>query len=42
MAPEPGPITIGAVRSSLEADLEHEQPENPKINLEDLCMAVAQ
>jgi putative transposase len=42
MTSESDPITIGAVRSSLEADLEHEQPEIPKLNLEDLCMAVAQ
>src|SRR5205814_969813 len=26
MTPESNPITIGAVRSSLEADLEHERP----------------
>jgi len=35
-------ITIGAVRSSLEADLEHQQSEIPNLNLEDPCMAVAQ
>jgi putative transposase len=42
MIPEPDPITIGALRSSLEADLEHEQPEIPNLNPEALCMAVAQ
>jgi putative transposase len=36
------PITIGAVRSSLEADLERQQPEISNLNLEDLCMVVAQ
>ena len=36
------PIAIEAERSSLEANLEHEQPEIPNLNLEDLCMAVAQ
>jgi len=39
---EPNPITIEAVRSSLEADLEHESPEIPNLNLEALCMAVVQ
>jgi len=34
--------TIEAVRSSLGADLEHQRPEIPNLNLEDLCMAVAQ
>jgi putative transposase len=34
--------TIEAVRSSLEADLEREQPEILNLNLEDPCMAVAQ
>jgi len=42
MTPESHPITIGAVRSSLEADLEYERPEIPNLHLEDLCMAVAQ
>ena len=42
MTSESNPITIGAVRSSLEADLEHEQPEIPNLTLEDLCVAVAQ
>ena len=39
---ESNPITIEAVRSSLEADLELEQTEIPNLNLEDLCMAVVQ
>ena len=34
--------TIEAVRSSLGADLEHQRPEIPNLNLEDLCMVVAQ
>jgi len=42
MTSESNPITIRAVRSSLEADLEHEQPEIPNLHLEDLCMAVVQ
>jgi len=42
MTPESHPITIGAVRSSLEADLDYERPEIPNLHLEDLCMAVAQ
>ncbi len=42
MTSESNPITIGAVRSSLEADLEHEQPEIPNLHLEDLCMAEVQ
>ena len=41
MTSESNPITIGAVRSSLEADLEPQQPEIPNLNLEDLCMAEA-
>ncbi len=36
------PITIGAGRSSLEADLERKQPEIPNLNFEEPCMAVAQ
>jgi putative transposase len=36
------PITIEAVRSSLEADLERQQSEILNLNLDDLCMAVAQ
>ena len=39
---ESNPITIEAVRSSLEADLELEQTEIQNLNLEDLCMAVVQ
>ena len=39
---ESNPITIEAVRSSLEADLERTQPEIPNLNIEELCMAVAQ
>jgi putative transposase len=35
-------ITIEAVRSSLEADLERKSPEIPNLNFEELCMAVAQ
>jgi len=42
MASDSQSITIGAVRSSLEADLEHQQSEIPNLNLEDPCMAVAQ
>ncbi len=42
MASDSHPITIGAVRSSLEADLERQQPEILNLNLEDLHMAVAQ
>ncbi len=42
MASDSNPITIGPVRSSLEADLERQQSEIPNLNLEDLCMAVAQ
>jgi len=42
MTQEPDPSTIGAMRSSLEADLEHKPPEIPHLSLEDLCMAVAQ
>ena len=34
--------TIEAVRSSLEVDLEHQRPEIPNLNLEDLYMAEAQ
>ena len=36
------PITIEAVRASLEADLERKQPAIPNLNFEDLCMTVAQ
>ena len=39
---ESNPITIEALRSSLEADLELEQTEIQNLNLEDLCMAVVQ
>jgi putative transposase len=39
---ESDPITIDAVRSSLEADLERKQPEIPNLNIEESCMAVAQ
>ena len=42
MTSESNPITIEAVGSSLEADLEREQTEIPNLNLEDLCMAVVQ
>ncbi len=42
MAMESDPITIGAVRSSLKADLERKQPEIPNLNFEEPCMAVAQ
>ncbi len=42
MTSESHPIAIEAVRSSLEADLEHQPPEIPNLNPEDLCMAVAQ
>jgi putative transposase len=42
MTPESNPITIAAVRSSLEADLRHEPPEIPNLNLDQLCMPVAQ
>jgi hypothetical protein len=37
---EPNPIRIEAVRSSLEADLEHESSEIPNLDLEAPCMAV--
>ena len=39
---ESHPITIEAVRSSLEADLERKQLEIPNLNIEEPCMAVAQ
>ena len=39
---EPDPITIEAVRSFLEADLERKSPEIPNLNFEEPCMAVAQ
>ena len=39
---ESNPITIEAVRSSLEAALERTQPEIPNPNIEEPCMAVAQ
>jgi putative transposase len=42
MTSESNPLTIEAVRSSLEADLEHDQPEILNLNLEDPCMAAAQ
>jgi putative transposase len=42
VAPESHPITIGAVRSSLEADLGREHPAILDLDLEDLCMAGAQ
>ena len=42
MTSEPNPITVGAVRLSSEADLEHERPEIPDLNLEGLCIAVVQ
>ena len=42
MTSEPNSIPVGAVRSSLEADLEHESPEISNLNLEALCMAVVQ
>lgn len=38
---ESNPITIGAVRSSLKADLEHERPAIPNLTHEDFCMAGA-
>jgi putative transposase len=41
MTSESNPITIGAVRSSLEADPELDRPENPDLTLEDFCMAAA-
>jgi hypothetical protein len=39
---EPDPITIEAVRSFLEAGLEHGSHEIPHLNLAALCMAVVQ
>jgi len=39
---ESDPITIEALRASLEAALERKPPEIPNLNFEDLCMAVAQ
>jgi len=42
MTSESNPITIGALRSSLEADLEHERPGILNLTPEDFCMAVAQ
>src|SRR5437867_2478244 len=42
MASESGPITIGAVRSSCEADLDRIGPEILNLNHEGLCMAAAQ
>ncbi len=42
MTLESNPITIGAVRSSLEADLERKSPETPNLNFAKPCMAVAQ
>jgi putative transposase len=42
MTSESDPITIEAVRSSLEANLEWKSPEIPNLNIEETCMAVAQ
>ena len=42
MTPESDPITIEAVRSSLETNLERKSPEIPNLNIEEPCMAVAQ
>jgi putative transposase len=42
MSSESDPITIEAVRSSLEADLERKQPEIPNLKIEEPYMAVAQ
>jgi putative transposase len=42
MTSELDPITIEAVRSSLEADLERKQSKIPNLNIEEPCMAVAQ
>ncbi len=42
MTSESDPIRIGAVRASLEADLERGHPKIPNLNIEELCMAVAQ
>ena len=39
---ESNPITIEAVRSSLEADPERKSPAISNLNIEELCMAVAQ